>query len=244
MSHSLSTRLALDATAAVLIVTEFGYSLTGDIAHEIIGFVLALALGVHLAWNGRWFLSLRQGRYGAYRRVSVGLNLLLLLAALLTVVSGLLNSRILAAWFHVESDLIAREYHTAAGYWFLILMALHLGLHGKMIMSQIRGRIGGGHPSALQTALWRVLALAIAVLGVVASFERELWSRLTAYYSFDFQAGDESVIVFFAQYLAIVGLYACLAFHALALFNRRHAVRSWRPGPCRRCARLPSPGRD
>jgi len=229
----LIKRLSLDLVMTALILLEFAYRLTGSTVHELIGVSMLAPFVVHGAWNWRWFVALGKGRYAALRVASTTLNALLLAAALLTVVSGVLNSELLFALTQVELDLLPRELHTAAAYWVLILSGVHLGMHWKPIMAEA-SKLGADVadaflPQRLRGASLQVAALVVAAYGVVASFERSVWSRLTAYYSFGNWEFDESVVGFFAQYVAIVGLYAVLAHYALRFFRSR----STRPWPAR-----------
>ena len=220
----LVQRLSLDLVMTALILIEFAYRLTGSTVHELIGVSLLALLVIHGAWNWRWFVALGKGRYAARRVASTTINALLLTAALLMMVSGVLNSELLFALTQVELDLLPRELHTAAAYWFLILIGVHLGMHWKMIMAET-GKLAGGSavflPPRLRWASLPAAAIAIAAYGVVASFERSVFSRLTAYYSFGNWEFDESIVGFFAQYVAIVGLYAVLTHYGLWIFRQQ-----------------------
>ena len=217
-------RLSLDLVMTALILLEFAYRLTGSTVHELIGVSLLTLLVIHGAWNWRWLAALCKGRYAARRVASTTINALLLTAALLMVVSGVLNSELLFSLTQVELDLLPRELHTAAAYGFLILIGVHLGMHWKMIMAET-GKLAGGSavflPPWLRSASLQVAAIAIAAYGVVASFERSVFLRLTAYYSFGNWEFDESIVGFFAQYVAIVGLYAVLTHYGLRIFRQQ-----------------------
>ena len=220
----LIQRLSLDLVMTALILLEFAYRLTGSTTHELIGVSMLTLLVIHGAWNWRWFAALGKGRYAARRVASTTINALLLTAALLMVVSGVLNSELLFSLTQVELDLLPRGLHTAAAYGFLMLIGVHLGMHWKMIMAET-GKLAGGSavflPPRLRSASLPVAAVAIAAYGVVASFERSVLSRLTAYYSFGDWEFDESIVGFFAQYVAIVGLYAVLTHYGLRIFRQQ-----------------------
>ena len=232
----LIQRLSLDLVMTALILLEFAYRLTGSTTHELIGVSMLTLLVIHGAWNWRWFAALGKGRYAGapLRIVSTTINALLLTAAWLMVASGVLNSELLFALTQVELDLLPRGLHTAAAYGFLMLIGVHLGMHWKMIMAET-GKLAGGSavflPPRLRSASLPVAAVAIAAYGVVASFERSVLSRLTAYYSFGNWEFDESIAGFFAQYVAIVGLYAVLTHYGLRIFSSRS--RSTRPATAR-----------
>ena len=234
MNVKLIKRLSLDLVMSALILVEFAYRLTGSTLHELIGLSMFTLLIVHGSWNWRWFVALGKGRYAAQRLASTTINALLLAAALLMLVSGLLNSDLLFSLTQVEPDLLPRELHTAAAYWFLILAGVHLGMHWKMVMAEARKLAGGAWPdcpSPLRALVLNAISASIVTDGVFASFARSVFSRLTAYYSFGNLEVDESILEFFAHYAAIVGLYAVLTYQALRFFKSRS--RSPRPSPPR-----------
>lgn len=221
MNRRLLKRLALDAFMLALILLEFAYGLTGSMVHELIGLAMLQLFLLHGGLNWQWISSLLKGRYNAFRMLNVSVNALLLIASLVMMVSGMVNSELLFSATGVELELIPREVHTAAAYWFLILMAVHLGLHWKMVLSEARSLAGLAEPSRLGRLALKLSAAGIVVAGVQSSFARGVLGKLTAYYSFDYWDFDASIAGFFLQYLAIVGLYATLAYYALPLFKRR-----------------------
>lgn len=221
-------RLSLDLLMVVLILLEFAYAFTGSTVHELIGLSMLSLFVVHGAWNGRRFANLFKGKYGGLRVASMAINVLLLIAVSLMIISGLLNSDILFSLLKIELDLLPRELHTASAYWLLLLMGVHLGMHWTMIMNETRKLAGVpwvSLPLPLRTAALHLLAASLAIYGVFASFERDVFSRLTAYFSFGDRGADEPILGFFLQYVAIVGLYGFLTYHALQFFKNRSRPR-------------------
>lgn len=196
-----------------LILAEFAYGLTGRTVHELLGLGLFGLFLVHGGWNWRWFAGLRKGRYRGVRLTTLAINGLLLIAAMLMMVSGIVNSELLFRATGVELDWMPRELHTASAHWFLVLASIHLGLHWTQIMSEAR-RVS---PVSLRLSPpWDVLvAVVIAALGLHAALDRSLYARMIAYYSFGDWNFSESVAGFFVQYLAIVAFHASVAYHAL-----------------------------
>ncbi|MFV0600900.1 MAG: DUF4405 domain-containing protein [Brachymonas sp.] len=218
-------KLALDALMLGLILVAFAYELTGSIIHELLGLALLGLFFVHGGWNWAWFRSLFKGRYSGLRSVTLLVNALLLISVVVMMVSGIVNADLLFRVTGVELDWIPREIHTASANWFLILMAVHLGLHWKLVMHEASSLLGLGEASPARRLAMSALALFVAAFGVHVSIERSLYARLIAYYSFGNWQFDESVLGFFVQYLAIVGLYASVAYYALrvARWNARRA---------------------
>ena len=233
-------KLALDLVMTALILLAFAYPLTGNTVHELIGFVVLGFFIVHnVALNNRWYASLLKGKYNARWIASIAVNLLVLATTVTLIVSGLMNSRLIGGLLGVEGDFLPREIHTTAAYWFLVLMSIHLGMHWRMIMAEARKRVCISGASRLRPVLLRCVAALIAAYGVHASLERNLYAKLVAYFSFDYWNFDESIattLAYFAQYLAIIGVYVCLTHYVLKWLQTRSNVtlERRRPVPERR----------
>lgn len=203
----LRARRALDFAMFALVLASFAYRLIESTAHEVVGFALLALSVLHGLLNRRWFQTLARARYTGPRRLMTAVNALLLAAALTLFASGLLSSRLLG----IRADLVPHWLHPAAAWWFLILMSVHLGLHGRLILGQLRIAAPTGR------ALVRIAAFGLAAYGVPASFERSVLSRLCAQYSFDEWDFDVWSLI---QVLAIVGLYATIAHGAQSALRR------------------------
>lgn len=212
---TLLKRLSIDFVMTVLVLFAFAYRLTGNTLHELIGTLILLAFLLHNAINWRWLAGIFKGRYNARRLIGTSVNLLLLVDTTLLMASGIANSRFLFKWMGVHSDLLSRQFHTQTAYWFLVLMSIHLGLHWRMVMAEagkLSRRIGVG---GLNSACARSCSVLIGAFGIHASFDRDLLSKLTGYFSFDYWDFDRHVLLFFLEYAAIIGLYVCISHYAM-----------------------------
>ena len=232
-------KLSLDLVMTALILLAFAYPLTGNSVHELIGLVVLGFFIVHnVALNSRWYASLLKGKYNGRRIAGIVVNLLVLATTVTLVLSGLANSRLIGGLLGIEGDFLPRKVHTTAAYWFLVLMSIHLGMHWRMIMAEMRKMVGLSGDGRLRPLLLRCTAALIAAYGVQASLERNLYAKLIAYFSFDYWNFDESVIAilaYFAQYLAIIGVYASLTHYILTWSQKRSNVTvERRPAPARR----------
>jgi len=214
-------KLALDALLLGLILAEFAYAFTGSTVHELLGLSLLGLFLLHGGWNWSWFCNLWRGRYSWTRILTLGVNSLLLIAAVVMLVSGLVNSDLLFRATGIELTWNPRNIHTAAAYWFLLLMAVHLGLHWKRVMNEAQrlGRWGDGSPSGQRVL--RLLTVVLALIGLHAIFDRDLYHHLIAYFSFGRTGEGGSWICVVIQYLGIVGLFAGVAYYAFHFFLRR-----------------------
>lgn len=217
---SLRNRLVQDALLAVLVLGAFANQLTGNAWHEVAGAAILAGILIHLAINRRWLAGLIRGGRDARRLVGVSVNLLLLADFVLLMASGIVDSRFLFKGAGFSSGHLVRQLHIQAAYWFLILMAVHLGLHWRMVMAET-GRLARKGGLSETNPVWaRCLAALTGAGGVYASFDRDIFAKLTGYFSFDYWDFDRHALLFFLEYGAIVGLYAGLSHYAARLIRK------------------------
>jgi hypothetical protein len=221
-SRRLLGKLALDLVMMLLIILEYAYDFTGGIVHEAIGISLLALFVVHAVINRKWFVVFFKGKYGLKRAVNTAVNLLVLGVALVLLCSGLLNASLIEMLLNFKWAFSTRGVHSVAGYWLLLLMAAHLGMHWTVILSECRRRLGWfGNPKWTEVFLLRIAALAILVYGGFAAVRQDILSRLLADYSFSYW-DDSAVVSYFIDFIALVGAMTVLVHYFRAcLWSRR-----------------------
>lgn len=125
-------RYGLDILMIVLLVGEMMFFYLPPLVHEAVGVAFLLPIAWHLALNRRYVSSLGRGRWNGPRSVRLILNVLLMAACFMTIVSGCLTSSELFADvvpFSLRSNPSLYQLHSAAARYFLVLAGLHLGWH-------------------------------------------------------------------------------------------------------------------
>jgi hypothetical protein len=220
MALGIATKLTLDLAMAIAIVAAMGCRLTGAAAHELTGIAAAIFFIVHNWINWRWYRAIFKGRYNFRRVVDTLVNLLVLAAMTILVISGPMLSLTVFAFMGLDGSLEIRQVHTSAAYWGLILISVHIGMHWEMIISVLRRTMKISKPNRRRTIILRVATGLIMGCGMYASFERDMWGKLFLGYSFDFWDPQRPAIFFFTDILAIMSIYICLTYYALKCFNR------------------------
>ena len=216
-----------DLALAVVLLLLMGYSLIGEAVHEWLGVGMLLLVNVHHALNLPWHRNLRRGPYSTYRRVQTALTVLLLLAMLGAVVSGLILSQhvldipLLHGW-----DDAARTLHLLCAYWGFLLMSLHLGLHWAAVMKMARRITGLRTPSKCRTAVLRLLAAVISCCGLCAFFRNSLPDYLLLRTHFVFFSPDQTAARLLADYAAIMGLLLTIAHYGGITLRRASAPKA------------------
>lgn len=193
-------RRAVDFLMTAALLFLMSYSLISETAHEWIGMGMFLLFLVHLILNRGWLQSLNRGRYTAYRAVQTALVIGCFLAMLGLMASGIILSNHVFNGLHIRGwSALARQAHLLCSYWGFVLMSLHLGLHWSVILAAVR-RLAG--------ARWfRWLGWLTAAYGAYAFWKRDLPDYLFLRTHFVFFDYEEQVLFFFADYLAIMGLF-------------------------------------
>lgn len=193
-------RMAVDAAMTLLLPCLMAYSLIGETFHEIAGVAMLALFIAHHILNRGWRKGLFRGRTSPFRAFQTAVDLLLCLVMVCLPLSGILMSKRLFT-FLPATDLAAgaRTVHLPAAYWGFLLMSLHLGLHlDRMVKKR---------------PLWlRGTAAAAAVYGLFAFFQRGLPEYLFLRSRFAFFDPAQSRLWFFADYLAVMVLFALVGY--------------------------------
>lgn len=191
---------SVDLLMTAALPALMSYSLIGEAAHEWIGMGMAALLFLHLALNRKWLQSLGRGRYTAYRVVQTALAALCLLTMLGLMTSGIVLSRHVFALRVRGWGALARQVHMVCSFWGFVLMSLHLGLHWTMVLNAAR------RFAVTQTKGFRALGALIALYGAYAFWKRGFPGYLLLRTHFLLLDYEEPVLLFFLDYLAIMGL--------------------------------------
>jgi acetyl esterase/lipase len=208
-------RLAFDFTAASLLLIGLAYWWLGNAAHELAGTAMFVLLIVHNVFNRRWYGSVTKTRREPRSMLNVGVTFLLLAGMLALLVTSVLISNTLSGLIPAYGGFTARQIHIFAGYWVLVIVAIHLGLRWPLLMSVARTLFGITQPSVPRTWALRLAAIAIAIHGVWSSFALGIGSKLAMEMTLDWWNFEESVAGFFVHCVAIAGLYIFLTYYIM-----------------------------
>lgn len=219
MNPKQKLKIGVDLLMTASLLLLMAYELVGQAAHEWIGTGMFLLFLLHNLLNRRWYGSLLKGKYTPYRILQTALVALVLAAMLIQAASGIVLSRHLFTFLPIRGGArLARTLHMLGGYWGFLLMSLHLGLHWNSMMGAVRRMAGA--PSPRRTMLLRSLAGAIACYGLYAFFRREIGSYLFLQIQFAFFDFEEPLLSFFADYLAVMGLFVAVGHYLAAALKR------------------------
>lgn len=188
----------------VILLSLMGYHLWGENVHEILGATFLATLLLHSSLNLHWFKNLKQGEYSAFRILQIIINLLLILVFMTAIISGLMLSQHLLPnlIIHNSSDLV-RKTHMLSVHWGQVLIALHLGMHWKMLANFFCKIWHVSPDSLLAKRFMPVIFTMASIYGVYVFMQRNLFSYLFMQVDFSFFDFDESKLLFYADFLTI-----------------------------------------
>ena len=213
-------KIILDCLMLLLLPVLMAYSLVGERAHEWLGALMFLLFIGHHLLNRPWYRGLMRGRWTAARVCQTAVNLCLLLCMLGLMVSGVVLSQYVLDFLPIKGGRsFARTLHMLASYWGFCLMSLHLGMHGNMILGIMRKALKKRNSS--QKAIWpRLAAALVAGCGVYAFFHRQIGTYLFLKSHFVFFDFEGPMILFFLDYLAVMGLFAAIGCYGMGALKR------------------------
>ncbi len=215
MGRKQTLKITVDALMTLALLMLMAYELIGQTTHEIIGTVMLLLFVAHHILNRSWHKNLFRGRYSPYRVFQAALVAAIFLLMAGQGVSGVLLSRHLFTFLPVRGGAYwARSLHMLGAYWNFVLMSLHLGLHWSMALAPLQRAFRG------KAVLLPVAGAVVVLFGVTAFLRREVGAYLLGQIQFTIFDFEEPLVLFFLDYLAMMGLFVWTG-HYLGLLLRK-----------------------
>lgn len=115
---------------------------------------------------------------------------------------------------------LARRLHILGAYWGFLLMSIHLGLHWNMIPGMVKRQLKRKPSKAGSTVLFLACA-AIAAYGIYVFISRDFASYLFLKSEFVFLDYNESKLLFYWDYLTLMGLCIFITHYGSRLLIRK-----------------------
>ena len=226
MKPKMAVKLAADIGMTLALLFLMGYQFWGETAHEWVGAIMFVLFILHHALNFNWHKRIFKGKYTPMRTLTLCVDILVLLAMLALMYSGIVMSRHVFAFLSVERGLaLARRLHILGAYWGFLLMSVHLGLHWNMILGMVKKQTKL-KPSKVRSIALFCISAVIAVYGIYVFIKRDFATYLFLKSEFVFLDYSEPKLLFYFDYLALMGLCIFIAHYGSKLCRRKKEVRS------------------
>ena len=220
-------KLAVDVFMTLALLFLMGYQFWGEAPHGWVGAGMFLLFVAHHLLNGRWHKTLFKGKYSALRTVTLCVDLLLLLAMLAQMYSGIVMSRYVFAFLPGTGGMsLARRLHILGAYWGFLLMSVHLGLHWNMILGMLRKALKIKSKTKSPSMIAFAAGLTISGYGIWVFISRGFPTCLFLKSEFVFLDYSEPKIFFYMDYLALMGLCIFIAHYSTKLMEQLQKRRS------------------
>lgn len=192
-------RKRLDMFMVILMILVMSYQAVGNLFHEAAGAVLLVLFLIHNIWNRKWYLNIAKGKYSAFRRMMLVVDIFTLLCMLAAMGTGIyLSQSLFAPLFGMREAYLIRPYHVAAGAWGTVLVSIHGGMHIRIPKERKIPCLVGGILLAA-AGIWSFLALDMP--------NRLLFRDMGAYWKYSeilLFLANAAIMAFFAAASAIV----------------------------------------
>ena len=132
-------KVIFDLIMLLLLATVYCARSSGILIHEYIGLLVFIFFIFHLAYNHKWITNVSKKLFnrtvGKRIKFMYVINCLLLVDFILIGLSGIMISREI---FSFGGSPFWRLMHTVVSAISIILLGIHIGLHGKMILNTVK----------------------------------------------------------------------------------------------------------
>lgn len=214
-------KLAVDVFMTIALFFLMGYQFWGEAPHEWVGVGIFFLFIVHHILNGHWHKSLFQGKYSAMRILILCIDCLVLIAMFAQMYSGIVMSRYVFHFLPFSGGMaLARRLHILGSYWGFLFMSLHLGLHWGIILGIVRNAAKIKCSSKVPSIIAFIIGLLVSCYGIWAFISRDFPTYLFLKSEFVFLDYSEPKILFYIDYLALMGLCIFIAHNSTKIIRK------------------------
>ena len=134
-------KMIIDIAMTILFIILMGYYVTDSAVHEILGTITFILFILHHILNIKWYKSIFKGKHNFRRTFHIILNLLLFLAMVGMMVSGIMISADVFAFLDIPTTMFGGNLHMISTAWGFVLMGIHVGLHIAGFMNKLNKKM-------------------------------------------------------------------------------------------------------
>lgn len=115
-----TAKILIDIGMTICLLLLMPYSLLSETAHEWIGMAMLVLFISHYILNHKWVISVRKGKYNAFRVIQIVLVIIMLILIMGSMISGILLSNHIFKWIKISGT-----YMTARQIGDYLIMRMH-----------------------------------------------------------------------------------------------------------------------
>jgi len=176
-------KFAIDFLMAITFVLFFNKRVLGGLTfHETAGLVIAVVFFTHVLLNWQWVknvtFKLFNRKLPLKTKFSYLLNLLLLISMAFIIMSGIFISRVVFPNINIGNEQWFKISHMSISFLVLIIVAIHIGLHWKWIISVFKNILHIKTPQKKLRILARVATVALLLFGTYQMYYTNLFMQV------------------------------------------------------------------
>jgi hypothetical protein len=173
MKFNSFSKVLFDIVMLVLLAAVYCAQPTGIPAHEYIGLAIYLFFIIHLIYNYRWIINVGKKFFdktvGSRVKFMYAIDWLLLIAFILIGFSGIMISHVI---FKFGKMPVWRPLHSIISAISVVLLAVHIGLHGGMIINSVKTK------AKRSFAAIKIIAPVVFVIILLAGIYGDIISKI------------------------------------------------------------------
>ena len=209
-------RIILDVMMTIMFIILMGYYATENEVHEILGTITFVLFIIHNILNIKWYKSIFKGKHNFQRTFHIIINLLLFVAMVGMMVSGIMISADVFAFLDIPTTMFGRRLHMISTSWGFVLMAIHVGLHITALMNKLNAKMKN---STFEYVYYFILVL-LAGFGIYSFINLKLWEDMFLLNDFKFFDYEQSPIIFYLKYVSVLIVIALAIYIIFSLVRK------------------------
>lgn len=209
-------RIILDIVMTCLFIVLMGYYVTDNTVHEVLGTITFLLFIIHNILNIKWYKNIFKGKHNFQRIFHIIINLLLFIAMLGMMISGIMISSDVFDFLNIKTTMIGRNLHMISTAWGFILIAIHVGFHITGIMNKLNTKMKN---STLEYVYYFIIVLLIG-FGIYSFISLRLWEEMFLLIHFKFFDYEQNTILFYLKYMVILFTISFVVYIILGLVKK------------------------
>ncbi len=215
MKFKFIVKIIIDIIMTLILILLMAFQVTGQKAHEWLGASMLVLFLLHNILNIRWYKNLIKGKYSTLRFIHIFLNIVMLMAMVGAMVSGIVMSLYTFSFIDLGFSMaLARKIHLVSVYWCFVLMSVHLGMHWGMIMAMIK-RLN------INSVALKIISAVIAIYGAYSFYDNGILSYMLLRNEFVFFDFERSGFLVIFQYLTMMGLWVFITYYGTKLIRNK-----------------------
>lgn len=223
-------KYCLDIVMTICFICIMKIMITGMMLHERLGIIILGLVILHIALNYKWIkgvlLRIFDKKLNLVTKISVILNILLMILTVLLIVSGILVSVTMLRDIAAENRPLWASIHKKSALLLFICVSMHIGLHWKMVMYGFGRLFRIKNVSKIRMYSLRTASIIIMLVGLIAFSNNSILHSMLKINKENNSHNRSTKMQSIIEYTSIMGLFIGGTYYTLKIKNKNSKSRS------------------